>query len=51
VTSLLVGHGFSFDLVESWSEEERLTQVIIIGEMNGREFDYERWRWAPLKTD
>ena len=48
---MLVGHGFPFDVVECWDEAERMAQVIIIGELNGREWNWDRMRWEKPKAD
>lgn len=36
---------FPFDVVESWSSDERFVQLIIVGELGGQEFDWDRMRW------
>lgn len=38
-------NGFDYDLAESWSETERMARVIIIGEMKGLVWEWDRNKW------
>ena len=39
-------NGVSYDIAESWSDDERFCAIVSIGELKGGEFDWRRMRWV-----
>jgi hypothetical protein len=43
----LVKLGVPYHVAESWPADRRLAAMVVFGEVSGRVFDWDAFRWAP----